>query len=80
VRGWLIYQLNRKGGADMHEEVKTFINDERGRFGVKELAITVGAIVVIGAIVTWLADGQLSDWIEDIWDIVWTWIQDTFMR
>ncbi|MCL2048461.1 MAG: hypothetical protein FWG87_07010 [Defluviitaleaceae bacterium] len=63
----------------MKERLSTFINDERGRFGVKELAITVGAIVVIGAIVTWLAGGQLADWVTDVWDAVWTWIQDTFM-
>ena len=58
---------------------KSFFCDERGEVSVKGLAITVGAIVVIGAVVTWLSGGQLTTWISDIWDSVWNWIQNTFM-
>ncbi|MCL2146649.1 MAG: hypothetical protein FWH52_02465 [Synergistaceae bacterium] len=63
----------------MNGKVKRFMNDEQGDFSVKGLAITVGAIVVIGAVVTWLSNGQITVWISDVWDSVWGWIQDTFM-
>ena len=43
---------------------------------VKKLAITVGAIVLIGVAVAFLAGGQLVIWIEQVWNTVWQWIQD----
>jgi uncharacterized membrane-anchored protein len=62
-----------------------FWNDERGELSVKGLALAVGAIIVIGAIVIWLADpvdGPLigaSGWISDVWDKVWKWVQDNLL-
>ena len=55
-------------------------NSKRGEFSVKGLAITVGAIVVIGAVVAWLSGNVLTGWIEDAWDTMWGWIQDSFVK
>jgi hypothetical protein len=46
---------------------------------VRNLAITIGTIVVIGAIVTWLTGGQIFTIITDVWNGIWQWIQTTFM-
>ena len=61
------------------KRMRFFRNSKRGDVSVKGLAVTVGAIVVIGAIVTWLAGGVLEDWIGEVWSQVWGWIQSTFM-
>jgi len=58
-----------------------FVKDERGEFSVKGLALTIGAIVVIGFIVMWLASdsGPLQGWITSGWeDVIWPWIQSVF--
>ena len=55
-----------------------FLSDERGEFSVKGLAITVGVIMVIGAIVTWLAvDGGMKGMIEQVWDSLGGWLDET---
>ena len=53
-------------------------NSRRGEFSIKGLAITVGAIVVIGAVVAWLSGGVLANWIEEVWGVMWGWIQTSF--
>ena len=58
--------------------MKNLMKDERGEFSVKGLAITIGAIICIAAVVTWLSEGQLIIWVEQVWDAVWQWIQTTF--
>jgi len=61
----------------MIRSARTFIPDERGEFSVKGLAITVGSIVVIGAVVVWLSGGQMTNWIEDVWDALGGWLDTT---
>ena len=52
---------------------------ERGDFSVKGLAITVGAIVVIGAVVSWLAGGEgMQGMIQDVWTSLGEWMSSTF--
>jgi len=62
----------------MKSKVSLFARDEQGEFSIKGLAITIGAIVVIGAIVTWLSEGQLAEWIEQVWLAIWDWMQGLF--
>ena len=57
--------------------IRAFIGDERGDFSIKGLAITVGAVVVIGAVVMWLSEGQMTSWIEDVWDALGGWLQES---
>jgi len=54
-------------------------NSKRGEFSVKGLAITVGAVIVIGAVATYLSQGPVAGWIEQAWDGLWSWIQSSFM-
>ena len=60
----------------LKEKVLLFKNDNRGDFGIKSLAMTVGAIVVISAVVVFLTEGQITVWVTDVWDTVWQWIQN----
>jgi len=63
------------------KEVRLFLSDERGDFSIKGLAITIGAIIVIGSIVLWLSGSStpLTGWIEDVWENgIWPFIQTTF--
>jgi len=54
------------------------LSNERGEFSIKGLAITVGAIVVIGAVVVWLgAGGGMQDMIEQVWTSLGGWLDDT---
>jgi len=60
------------------QNARMFICDERGDFSVKGLAITIGIIVAVGAVVTWLAGGGgLQAWIEDIWTALGGWLEST---
>lgn len=45
------------------------LSNERGEFGIKQIAITVGVIVVIGFIVNIITNSFLSDWIEQVWEM-----------
>jgi hypothetical protein len=56
-----------------------FLSSERGDFSIKGIAIAVGCIVVVGVIVSWLAGGQITEWIADVWDRVWNdWLPNFF--
>jgi len=57
--------------------IRAFLGDERGDFSIKGLAITVGAIVVIGAVVMWLSAGQMTSWIEDVWTALGGWLEES---
>ncbi len=56
----------------MKEELSRLVNEERGDIGVKQLAITVGVIIVIGAVVAVLT-GKMDGIVTDVWD--WLFIQ-----
>ena len=62
------------------QSARAFVGDERGELGVKGLAIMVGSIVVVGALVVWLGPGGgMQLFIEEVWnDGVWPWVQDVF--
>lgn len=46
-----------------------FWKDESGAMGVKQIAATVAAIVIIGAVVVAIT-GNLGEWIDQIWDLL----------
>ena len=57
---------------------RAFLNDERGEFSVKGLAVTVGVIVVVGAVVVWLAaGGGMQGMIEELWTALGGWLDGT---
>lgn len=60
----------------LKEKTKRFIKDERGEFGLKQIAITLGVIILVGFVVTTLKDGLLAGWIEDTWDYLFEQIQN----
>ncbi|MCL6605677.1 MAG: hypothetical protein K6T94_22675 [Paenibacillus sp.] len=45
------------------------LTEERGAVGVKEIAITVAVIVIIGAVVSLVTDTFLNTWISEIWTL-----------
>ncbi|MEK4043792.1 hypothetical protein NSU18_09010 [Paenibacillus sp. FSL H8-0048] len=47
---------------------ESFWTEERGDIGVKQIALTVAAIVIIGAAIV-IVQGNLKTWITDIWDL-----------
>ena len=46
--------------------------------GVKQIALIVAGIVVIGAVVVFLTGGWLTETISDVWDWMWSSIQSWF--
>lgn len=60
----------------MINKTRAFWNNEAGVIGVKELAITVAAIVLIGVVVTYLSGGTLTGWVDDIWTELFDRIKD----
>ncbi|HOM02747.1 MAG TPA: hypothetical protein PLH43_07970 [Acetivibrio sp.] len=58
------------------KSVKKFLKDERGEFGVKQIAITVAVIVVVGLILSILRGGLLREIVNDVWDFLWTQIKE----
>ncbi|MCJ8011825.1 hypothetical protein MUG84_08725 [Paenibacillus sp. KQZ6P-2] len=53
----------------------TFWADETGEFGVKQIAVTVAVIVIIGMIVT-VVRTNLGTWVGEIWSLFMKQIQD----
>ena len=47
-------------------KIKGFFKSEQGDFGVKEIAIMVAIIVIVGFAIT-VIQGKLSGWIDTIW-------------
>ena len=62
----------------LRRKSRSFLEDEQGEFSVKGLAITVGIIVVVGAVVVWLAQGKgMQDMIEQVWTALGGWLEET---
>lgn len=57
-------------------EVKYMLEEEKGEFGIKQLAITVGVIVIVGFVITLLQGGLLAGWINQVWTFLFETIQD----
>ena len=55
--------------------MKRFLKDQSGDFGVKQIAITVAVIVVIGFIIG-VVQGRIGDWVEQVWDMFLEKIQE----
>lgn len=51
------------------------LKSERGEFGIKQIAITVAVIVLIGLLVT-VIDTNLGTWIGEVWDMLIDKIED----
>jgi Flp pilus assembly pilin Flp len=54
--------------------LKKMLKNQKG-FGVKEIAVTLGFIVVIGLVITSM-QGKLGGWLDDVWMFVQQFIQD----
>ncbi|NIK77492.1 Flp pilus assembly pilin Flp [Paenibacillus castaneae] len=52
------------------KKIKAFISNESGEIGIKQLAVTVAVIVIIGFIVTTLKGSFLETWIKQVWDLL----------
>lgn len=48
-------------------EKRSLWKDETGDIGVKQIAITVGVIVIIAAAVSLITGNLLQTWINDLW-------------
>lgn len=48
-----------------------WLKDNRGEFGIKQIAGTVAIIIVIGLIVQFMAGGWLTDRVQDVWTWLW---------
>lgn len=51
----------------LNAKVKEIIADESGEMGIKQIALTVAVIVLIGFVVTLLRGELLKKWIEELW-------------
>lgn len=59
--------------------VVSMIMNNRGEFGIKQIAMTIGIIIVVGAAVTFITSGTfLGTAIGDVWDWLFLRIQDIF--
>ena len=47
---------------------ESFWTEERGDIGVKQIALTVAAIVIIGLVIG-IVRTNLGTWVTDIWDM-----------
>ncbi|CAH1207689.1 hypothetical protein PAECIP111892_02966 [Paenibacillus auburnensis] len=71
---WL--KMNEQSGKEVISakpvavtRIRRMLEDERGAVGVKEIAVTVGVIVIIGAVVSLITGTFLNTWISDIWTL-----------
>lgn len=55
------------------EKVKkrSFWKDERGDIGVKQLAITIGVIVLIAAVISYIKGSLLTDIVDQVWAYIY---------
>ncbi|WP_223068040.1 hypothetical protein [Paenibacillus caui] len=54
-----------------NKDKRSFWKDEAGEVGVKQIAWTVGVIIIVGFVVTVLSDGRIiGEWLNDIWKIL----------
>ena len=62
-------------GNKVKEEILLTAKEERGDIGIKQLAITVGVIVIVGAAVM-----AFKDSIGDILNNVWEWLFEDVIK
>ncbi|GIP09488.1 MAG: hypothetical protein E7L01_01145 [Paenibacillus macerans] len=61
--------------ASPKKGIRAFWEDETGDIGVKQIAVTVGVIVIIGLIIGAVND-NLATWIDEVWKYFMKIIQD----
>ncbi|GAA0388073.1 hypothetical protein [Paenibacillus motobuensis] len=61
--------------SQRNNERTSFWRDEQGDIGIKQIAITVGVIVVIGIIIGAM-QGQMGSWLTTIFDTLMGYIDD----
>lgn len=61
-------EKNSQNAAKAKKSQESFWTEERGDIGVKQIALTVAAIVIIGAAIA-IVNRNLGDWISDVWDM-----------
>jgi Flp pilus assembly pilin Flp len=49
-------------------KVRNFFKDQSGEFGIKQIAITVAVIVIIGFLIA-IIQGNLPTWVDEIWQL-----------
>ena len=49
-------------------KVRNFLKDQSGEFGIKQIAITVAVIVIIGFLIA-IIQGNLPTWVDEIWQL-----------
>jgi hypothetical protein len=54
----------------LFKKIQSVIKNERGDFGIKQIAFTVAVILLIGFVVTLLKGGLLGTWINQIWTML----------
>ncbi len=57
-------------------EIKSMVEQEKGEFGIKQLAITVGIIIIVGFVIGLLQGGLLEGWIGEVWTFLFDTIQN----
>lgn len=57
------------------EKKRSFWKDETGDIGIKQIAITVGVIVLVGLSIS-IIRGKMGDWFDDIWEIFTGYIKE----
>ena len=62
-------------GLRIKLELNRLLNEERGDIGVKQLAVAVGVIILIGVVITVLTD-NMDTFVDDIWKILKEQIED----
>ncbi|MGG4554463.1 hypothetical protein MKX50_05485 [Paenibacillus sp. FSL W8-0186] len=68
---------NRKRHSKREDEKKlSFWKEERGDIGVKQIAVTVGVIVIIAVAVTLIRNTFLEQWIKEVWEMFMKAIED----
>ncbi|NLD47419.1 MAG: hypothetical protein GX660_09500 [Clostridiaceae bacterium] len=52
----------------MRGKIKVLLGNQRGDFGIKQIAVTVAVIVIIGFIVNQV-QAFMPDWVREIWNM-----------
>ena len=58
-----------------NKEKQSFWKDESGDFGIKQIAMTVAVIVVIGFAIT-IIQTNMGSWISELWTLFMDQIKD----
>ncbi|MNJ27958.1 hypothetical protein [Paenibacillus bouchesdurhonensis] len=70
------YQKRKQFSKREDEKKLSFWRDEQGDIGVKQIAITVGVIVIIAVAVTLIRNTFLEQWIKEVWEMFMKAIED----